>query len=119
MRKHLFTIRWERKGREAFPVFEFLFSFDWPDSIPPNEAIAAAARILGTTQQKMIDKQVAGLPANAAEAMRMLPGLHLRARYSPETMGPYIIPDPDKLLSEELLLTWVAHNEEKLKEYKV
>jgi hypothetical protein len=119
MRKHLFTIRWMRKGTTAFPALEFHRVFDWPDTIPPNDAIKCAARIIGTTPEKIMEKHAAGLPPDAEEVMRLLPGLHLRCRFSPETEGPYLVPDSDNLLSEELLLTWVTYNEDKLKEYRI
>ena len=119
MKKHLFTIRWEREGTTAFPVFEFYRAFDWPDTVLPNVAIDCAARIMDTTREKILQKQIASLPPDAAEVMRMLQGLYLRCRFSPETEGPYMVLDPDDSLTEELLLTWVTHSEDSLKQHQI
>lgn len=119
MKKHLFTIRWEREGRRAYPTFEHYSAFDWPDTVPPNVSIKAAAKVRGVTEETLMRQAIAQLPPDAHDAMRLVAGLSLRCRYSPETQGPYLIPDPDNTLTEEALLTWVEYNEGKLRGYRV
>lgn len=120
MKKHLFTIRWEREGRVAYPTFEAYLAFDWPDNIPPDVALNAAAKIRGISKQSVMERVIKTLPPECNEAMQALRVMHLRSRYSPETEGPFLVTDPEGTLTEEQLLMWVEHSKPaELRAYRV
>ncbi len=109
IRKHLFTLRWEREGRRAYPVFERYACCDWPIDVIPNDAVAPTAALLDLSVKQMEEKAVALLPQDCREALSLLRGMALRCRFSPETQGPYVLDDPDQTVDEASLLTWVEH----------
>ena len=120
MKKHLFTVRWEREQTRAWPTFEAYLAFDWPDSIMPDIAIKAAAKVRGVPEVTITKQVMTNLPVECKEAMTALRMMHRRARYSPETEGPYMVADPEGTLTEEQLLLWIEHSKPaELKAYRV
>ena len=123
MKKHLFTVRWERDGTRAYATFERLFSFNWPDTLPDNEHVPvmlkARAKVLGMSELEATENMFKSLPDECQQALEMLQGMRLRSRFSPETQGPYLIDDPEEVLTPERLLTFVTFSEDRLKAYRV
>lgn len=113
IRKHIFTVRWERVGTKAYPTFERYTCCDWPDDVLPNDAIVPTAALLDLTKIEMERKLTSLLPQDCQEALAMLQGMFARCRYSTETKGPFILDDPDHVIDEDTLLMWVAHTTEK------
>lgn len=109
IRKHIFNVRWEREGTRAYPTFERYTCCDWPEDTIPNDAVAPTAALLDLSIEEMEKKAMDLLPQDCREALSLLHGMRIRCRFSPETLGPYVIDDPEALWDEETLLSWVAH----------
>lgn len=109
IRKHIFTVRWEREGTRAFPEFERYVYCDWPETLPPNDTLPPTAVLLDLSKQEMEQKLADELPEDCRHALAILRGMQLRCRFSPETQGPYVLDDPHQLWDEELLLSWIGN----------
>lgn len=110
IRKHIFTVRWERRGWEAVPTFERYTFCDWPEDMPDNDALPAIGVLTGRDPHEYMTSL---LPQDCKEALSVLAGMEVRCRYSNDTKGPYIIDDPESLFDEDLLLMVVAHASDK------
>lgn len=118
MRKHLFTLRWQREGRTVKPEFEAFISFEWPDDMMPNEDLDAAEVMLSGSRDRLVGQLAKTLPNDCKEAIKALRWMDIRARYSPETEGPYLIEDPGKSFDEASILKWISEcDDDELRNY--
>jgi hypothetical protein len=113
MRKHMFLVEWERKGRVVEPTVSSYAACDWP--LPGDmNTIADAAALRAMTDDECITPEVkrfcsAWMPMN------------LRCRYGNEVRGPFMINDEHHVINtrEELETFVKSLDDESLEAYRM
>lgn len=84
----------------------------------PNEDLEAAEVMQSGSRDQLVKQLTKDLPPDCIEACKALKWMDIRARYSPETEGPYLIEDPGKQHTEQSILQWIAEcDDEELRNY--